>query len=99
MSGQRFAAARSKARSYGSGSVERGGVGIPDLDQAVLQRLERELVVAERLLRVLAVGGGVVAPARIDVLEQVGVVGGQEVELPLDQLRVRLATEDHRSSP
>jgi len=79
--------------------VERCGVRLADLEQAVGDRDDEELVVAVCLLRRVAPRR---VPARfrlVGLVEEVGVVRGEERELALDDLVERPASpEPHTSS-
>ena len=60
--------------------------------------LERVDVVAVELLGLVAAGGVPQPEALGDVGEDVGVLGHEEVELPLDHVAEPRAAEDHASS-
>ena len=61
-------------------------------------RLEHELVVAVRLLGVVALGRVVRALGLLGLAQQLGLVLGEEVELAADELAEAVAAEDHTSS-
>src|SRR5260221_7515383 len=78
--------------------LERACVRVAQLREPVRRRLDRELVVAVELLRLVAFGRVVALERSVDVVEQIMVVLLEEGELPRDQIAKALTAEDHTSS-
>ena len=84
----------------GRSVVQRVRVGLADVEQPVRDRIDDELVVAVGFLRLLG-GRGVPGRLGLDGLgQELGVVGREEIELPLDELvEAPVPSEPHTTSP
>ena len=62
------------------GAVQRGSIGVADLDQPVCDRVHDELIVAVGLLGAVPVGAVPCLLGLVGFLEQLSLVGGEQVE-------------------
>jgi hypothetical protein len=78
--------------------VQCSGIGIANALQPLRDRLEHELVVAVRLLGLVALRGVVGGLGLLGLAEQIGLVLGEQVELATDEIAEPAAAKAQRSS-
>src|SRR5262245_35571127 len=80
------------------GVVQASGVRLPDLEQPVGDGIDGELVVAVRLLGLGAIRAVPRLFGLVGLGQQIDLVGGEQIELALDELREAVAAASHHLS-
>jgi hypothetical protein len=78
--------------------VERARVRVADVLEPFRDRLEHELVVAVRLLGLVPLSGVVLLLGEFGRTQELGLVLGEEVELPADEVAEAAAAPEDQSS-